>query len=85
MKADQSTSTFSEDSLAYIRRYYGVPANVGQRVIADGEPGVIVGGKNQYLLIDLDSGREQITGVWHPTWHMAYLGEDGETIIAGEE
>lgn len=69
-----ATDTFSEESLAYVRRYYGVPANVGQRVYADGEAGEIVGGSNQYLLVKLDCESEP--GRWHPTWRMGYVDDD---------
>lgn len=32
----------SNYNCAYVRNHYGVPAEVGRRVIANGEPGVII-------------------------------------------
>jgi hypothetical protein len=39
----------------YVRRTYDVPAEVGRRVIANGEPGVIMADRGQYIGIILDS------------------------------
>lgn len=69
------TADYTQQSLEYIRRYYGVPAYLGQRVYADGEAGEIVGARGQYLLIKLDC-RSEAAGPWHPTWHMGYADDD---------
>jgi len=59
------------DDLEWIRGQYGVPAEMGGRVIVDGMPGLIIGTSGPHLAIALDSG-----GVVpaHPTWHMTYEG-----------
>lgn len=55
-----------------IRRYYGVPAKRGMRVVADGKPGQIVGfaSTSMHLRIRLDG--EKHVGNWHPTWRIEY-------------
>ncbi len=55
----------------YVRRYYGVPAKRGMRVIADGRPGVITSSAGNYIRVRLDGERR--SGYWHPTWNMEYL------------
>lgn len=61
-------------SFEYINQTYGVNAQVGRRVIADGEPGVIVGCCGQYIEVNLDKHKRTVTANYHPTWHMEYLG-----------
>lgn len=58
-------------SLDYIRSYYGVPAEVGTRVIVDGEPGVITGFHDARLMVQLDGQPFPVTA--HPTWRVTYL------------
>jgi hypothetical protein len=60
----------SHRSLDYVRRYYGVPARRGMRVVADGKPGVITCGAGAHIRIRLDG--EKRSHPWHPTWHMDY-------------
>lgn len=60
---------YSDAALDYVRGYYGVPARVGGRVTVDGDPGQIVGGENQYLLVEFDEGYEAPA---HPTWRVRY-------------
>lgn len=68
----------------YVRRYYGVPAKRGMRVIADGHPGTITGytRAGAYLRVRLDGERRSDS--WHPTWRMDYLGPNGELLFEGE-
>ena len=68
---ETARSTPSDGALAYIRGYYGVPASLGQRVVADGKPGVIIGGHDAHIVIALDG----VPGAtyWHPTWRMEYV------------
>lgn len=67
-------------SAAYVRRYYGVPAKRGMRVMADGKPGKIVSFPGQYIGVRLDG--ETRVGHWHPTWRVDYLGGDGTVLFA---
>lgn len=60
-------------SFEYIQKHYGVPAEYGRRVIADGEPGVIVGCCGQYVEVNLDKHKRTVTANYHPTWNMQYL------------
>lgn len=57
-------------SLDYIREHYGVPAEVGCRVVVDAHVGVIVGADQAHLLVELTDGR---TVSAHPTWRVQYL------------
>jgi hypothetical protein len=71
MPADQ------EWELEYIRKTYGVPARVGQRVsyASPGKAirkGVIEGVSGAYLRIRYD-GEEGYCGLHHPTWCLTYF------------
>lgn len=63
----------------YVRRHYGVPAEIGRRVIANGEPGVIMADRGQYIGIILDSDPKKRIRNYHPTWEMQY-GEMAEKL-----
>ena len=56
--------------MAYIRRYYAVPAKRGMQVAVDGRTGVIVGARYAYLRIRFDD--DYSIGVAHPTWRVVY-------------
>lgn len=63
------------DCYDYVRRYYGVPAKVGQRVKAYGKEGVLTRkqGSQQYIWIRIvATGR--VEGPYHPTDGIEYLG-----------
>lgn len=60
-------------SFEYINKSYGVNACVGRRVIVDGEHGVIVGAKNGYIEVNLDSHKASQKDFYHPTWNVEYL------------
>lgn len=59
----------------WIRKYYGVPAYRGGRVIYTGGMaprwGTIRGASGGYLSITLDG--ESKPGRYHPTWEIKYL------------
>lgn len=57
---------------AYVRQHYNVPAEVGRRVIANGEPGVILADRGQYIGVVLDSDPKKRIRNYHPTWEMQY-------------
>lgn len=63
-------------SMEYIREYYGVPAEVGTNVIAQGRKGTIVGAKNAYIRVKIDGEKNII--LFHPTWEIEYLDQDVE-------
>lgn len=57
-------------SLAWARNQYRVPAALFVRVVANGQPGTIVGDMGPHLAIKIDTDREPTP--WHPTWQMLY-------------
>lgn len=63
------------DPLEYIREYYSVPANKGQRVEVElkGErkQGKIVGAHNAYIKVMIDG--EKTPRIYHPTDAVEYL------------
>lgn len=69
-------------SLAYIRRYYGVPAKRGGRVTYKGMPGVITGSSDAHLRVRLDGETESV--ILHPTWNVTY-GEPAPDDAGGEQ
>ncbi|MFJ4349596.1 hypothetical protein ACIPZ5_01705 [Pseudomonas sp. NPDC089428] len=56
----------------YVRRHYGVPAEIGRRVIANGEPGIIMADRGHYIGVILDSDPKKRIRNYHPTWEMLY-------------
>lgn len=62
-------------SLAYIRKYYSVPAKRGGRVeyMGDGKPeyGTICGASGARLAIRIDGVKHSMP--FHPTWKLRYL------------
>ncbi|BFM75165.1 TPA: hypothetical protein JI043_05715 [Acinetobacter baumannii] len=61
-------------SFEYINNTYGVNAELGRRVIADGKPGIITGTHNALIVVNLDEDKPGHKTYWHPTWNMQYLG-----------
>lgn len=78
-------ATSAHDSLAYIRRYYGVPAELKGRVrYTGGGParlGTIVGTSGASLMIRLDGERHPAP--YHPTGELAYVIEVDQRTDAG--
>lgn len=75
-------------SFDYVRRYYGVPAKRGMRVVANGKPGVITSGAGERIRIRLDGDKG--SAHWHPTWHIDYgdgvdYGESFGAAVSTEE
>ena len=62
----------SNYNCAYVRNHYNVPAEVGRRVIANGEPGVIIADRGHYIGVILDSDPKKRIRNYHPTWEMQY-------------
>lgn len=59
-------------SLEFIRKSYGVPAEIGRAVVCSGEPGVIVGFNSAHIEVLLDKHKPGTTGYYHPTWEVVY-------------
>ncbi|PWB31404.1 hypothetical protein DCO48_17220 [Pseudomonas sp. SDI] len=60
----------SNDNCDYVRRHYDVPAEVGRRVIANREPGVIIADRVHYIGVTLDSDPKKRIRNYPPTWEM---------------
>ncbi|WP_053159072.1 hypothetical protein [Pseudomonas protegens] len=69
----------SNYSCDFVRRLYGVPAEIGRRVIANGEPGVIMADRGHYIGVILDNDPKKRIRNYHPTWEMQY-GEMADTL-----
>ena len=65
-----------DQSLTYIRNYYGVPAEIVRRVTIDGKPGVIVKGINAYIGVVMDCDKPTEIFPYHPT-NLVEYGEMG--------
>jgi hypothetical protein len=55
----------------YVRQHYNVPAEVGRRVIANGEPGVIMANRGHYIGVILDSDPKKRIRNYHPIWECS--------------
>jgi len=60
-----------EHELEYIRKTYGVPAEIGRSISFNGSAGEIVGTQGARLKIRLDE-RPLETLLVHPVWMMDY-------------
>lgn len=64
----------------YARQYYGVPAEIGRRVVMNGRPGVIAEDRGQYVGVLFDDCKPGDFLPCHPTWEMRY-GEMGAVRV----
>lgn len=75
-------------SIAWVRKYYGVPAKVGGRVEYTGERGksaygTICGASGSHLSIRLDGCKHSLP--FHPTWELRYLDTPPSRASQGAE
>ena len=56
----------------YIIRTYGVPAEIGRRVVVDGQPGIILEDRGNYIGVNFDSDKPGVIKNAHPTWRVEY-------------
>lgn len=61
---------------AYVKQYYGVPADIGRRVTVDGKPGVIAEDLGHHIGVNFDTDEPGHISPCHPTWRVVY-GEIG--------
>lgn len=67
-------TSYSEDSLEYVRQYYKLPAYIGQRVrYRKDYVGTITGGAGAYIKITFDGTDKEDIGRYHPDWEIEYL------------
>jgi hypothetical protein len=62
--------------LGYVRRYYGVPAQIGRCVTVGGRPGIITADRGGYIGVTFDDEKPTMIRPCHPTSQVAY-GEMG--------
>jgi len=61
-------------SREYVRKYYGVPACIGRRVVVDNKPGIIAEDRGHYIGVNFDSDKPVVIRNAHPTSEVEYLG-----------
>ncbi len=57
----------------YVRQYYGVPAEIGRRIIHNGKPGIIAEDRGHYIGVNFDKDEPGVVFNVHPTDHVEYL------------
>ena len=57
----------------YVRNYYGVPAEIGRRVVVQGKPGIIAADRGNYIGVNFDSDKPGDILNAHPTSDVQYL------------
>lgn len=60
-------------SCAYVKQAYGVPADIGRRVMIDGYPGIIAADHGHYIGVNFDADKPGTIKSAHPTWRVEYL------------
>lgn len=62
------------DVLGYVRRYYGVPAQIGRLVTVGGRPGIITADRGAYIGVTFDDDKPTSVLPCHPTSQVVYGG-----------
>jgi hypothetical protein len=57
----------------YARNYYGVPAEIGRRVVVSGKPGIIAADRGHYIGVNFDADKPGVILNVHPTSEVEYL------------
>ncbi|MCT4625842.1 hypothetical protein [Halodesulfovibrio sp.] len=63
---------------SYVREHYGVPAQIGMRVIVDGKPGIISEDHGNYIGVNFDEDKPGVVLSCHPTWRVEYTIKSGK-------
>lgn len=58
----------------YVQQYYGVPAEMGRRVVVNGKPGIIAEDRGHYIGVNFDTDKPGVIHNVHPTDGVEYLG-----------
>src|SRR5687767_8878356 len=61
-------------SCEYVRENYGVPAEIGRRVVVHGKPGIIAADRGNYIGVNFDEDKPGVIKNAHPTSEVEYLG-----------
>lgn len=64
-------------SCEYVRKYYGVPACIGRRILFKGKPGIIAEDRGHYIGVNFDEDKPGVICNVHPTDGVEY-GEMGK-------
>lgn len=56
----------------YVRNYYGVPAEIGRRVLVYGMPGIIAADRSHYIGVNFDADKPGVIRNAHPTSEVEY-------------
>jgi hypothetical protein len=59
-------------TLQYVRDTYGVPAQIGRRVIVYGKPGIIAADRGHYIGVTFDTDKPGVIHNAHPTDQVVY-------------
>lgn len=59
-------------SCEYVRETYGVPAEIGRRVVISGRPGIIVEDRGHYIGVNFDNDKPGVIKNAHPTSEVEY-------------
>lgn len=57
---------------AYVRRYYGVPAQLGRQVTVGGRSGIITADRGAYIGVTFDDDKPTSVLPCHPTSQVVY-------------
>jgi hypothetical protein len=60
----------------YVREHYGVPAEIGRRVVVGGRAGIIAADRGHYIGVNFDTAKPGVIRNCHPTSEAEY-GEIG--------
>jgi len=61
-------------SCEYVKKYYGVPAEIGRRIEHDGNSGIIAEDRGHYIGVNFDKDKPGMVFNVHPTDKVKYLG-----------
>lgn len=56
----------------YVREHYGVPAEIGRRVVVYGKPGIIAADRGNYIGVNFDEDAPGVIRNAHPTSEVVY-------------
>lgn len=57
----------------YVRQNYGVPAEIGRRVMVNGKSGIIAADRGHYIGVNFDTDKPGVICNAHPTADVDYL------------
>lgn len=61
-------------SCEYVKQFYGVPAEIGRRIVFRGRPGIIAEDRGHYIGVNFDNDKPGEIYNVHPTDEVEYQG-----------